>query len=119
MLRLPARSSQTVSEPKLIANALSRTGPLTQLVKRSLQVSNPNQQPVAFKVKTTAPKQYCVRPNSGRIEPGETVEVQGKQAIVFGATRAVAATNCRPRLPLHSPAPGDEGGATYVGKVPR
>ncbi|PWN28629.1 VAMP-associated protein [Jaminaea rosea] len=50
--------------------------PLTQLVKRSLQVSNPNQQPVAFKVKTTAPKQYCVRPNSGRIEPGETVEVQ-------------------------------------------
>lgn len=52
-------------------------GPLTQLVKRSLQVSNPNNQPVAFKVKTTAPKQYCVRPNSGRIEPGEKVEVQG------------------------------------------
>ncbi|KAN0063248.1 phosphatidylinositol-binding protein scs2 [Thecaphora frezii] len=50
--------------------------PLTQLVKRTLQVSNPNNQPVAFKVKTTAPKQYCVRPNSGRIEPGEKVEVQ-------------------------------------------
>lgn len=50
--------------------------PLTQLVKRSLQVSNPNNQPVAFKVKTTAPKQYCVRPNSGRIEPGEKIEVQ-------------------------------------------
>ncbi|GAC76562.1 VAMP-associated protein [Moesziomyces antarcticus T-34] len=53
-----------------------RTGPLTQLVKRTLTVSNPNNQPVAFKVKTTAPKQYCVRPNSGRIEPGEKVEVQ-------------------------------------------
>lgn len=39
-------------------------------------MSNPNNQPVAFKVKTTAPKQYCVRPNSGRIEPGEKVEVQ-------------------------------------------
>lgn len=51
-------------------------GPLTQLVKRTLTVSNPNNQPVAFKVKTTAPKQYCVRPNSGRIEPGEKVEVQ-------------------------------------------
>ncbi|KAK0553418.1 phosphatidylinositol-binding protein scs2 [Tilletia horrida] len=50
--------------------------PLTQLVKRTLQVTNPNAQPVAFKVKTTAPKQYCVRPNSGRIEPGEKVEVQ-------------------------------------------
>ncbi|CAD6887931.1 unnamed protein product [Tilletia caries] len=50
--------------------------PLTQLVKRTLQVSNMNAQPVAFKVKTTAPKQYCVRPNSGRIEPGEKIEVQ-------------------------------------------
>ncbi|KAK4045888.1 phosphatidylinositol-binding protein scs2, partial [Microbotryomycetes sp. JL201] len=46
------------------------------LVKRTLCVTNSNQQPVAYKVKTTAPKQYCVRPNSGRIEPGETVEVQ-------------------------------------------
>ncbi|KAE8234546.1 hypothetical protein CF326_g409 [Tilletia indica] len=50
--------------------------PLTQLVKRTLQVTNMNAQPVAFKVKTTAPKQYCVRPNSGRIEPGEKIEVQ-------------------------------------------
>lgn len=31
---------------------------------------------MAFKVKTTAPKQYCVRPNSGRIDPGSDVEVQ-------------------------------------------
>lgn len=55
---------------------IASAGPLTQLVKRTLTVSNPNNQPVAFKVKTTAPKQYCVRPNSGRIEPGEKVEVQ-------------------------------------------
>merc|ERR1712038_1959936 len=27
------------------------------------------------KVKTTAPKRYCVRPNSGIIEPGSTVTV--------------------------------------------
>ena len=31
-------------------------GPLTTLVKRTLTISNPNVQPVAFKVKTTAPK---------------------------------------------------------------
>lgn len=31
---------------------------------------------MAFKIKTTAPKQYCVRPNSGRIEPGQEIEVQ-------------------------------------------
>jgi len=45
------------------------------LVKRSLTVTNHNALPVAFKVKTTAPKLYCVRPNSGRIEPGESVDV--------------------------------------------
>ena len=50
--------------------------PLTQVVKRSLFLTNSNSQPVAFKVKTTAPKQYCVRPNSGRLEAGERVEVQ-------------------------------------------
>lgn len=49
--------------------------PLTELVKRTLTITNPNELPVAFKVKTTAPKLYCVRPNSGRIEAGQTVEV--------------------------------------------
>jgi hypothetical protein len=71
------------------------TGPLTTLVKRSLTITNHNLQPVAFKVKTTAPKVriaavlswliclwillqlYCVRPNSGRVEPGESVDVSG------------------------------------------
>ena len=58
-------------------HALVNAGPLTQLVKVTLSVANNNHQPVAFKVKTTAPKSFCVRPNSGRIEPGERVEVQG------------------------------------------
>ncbi|KAH8911677.1 VAMP-associated protein [Coniochaeta sp. PMI_546] len=44
-------------------------------VGQILKIKNPNSDPVAFKVKTTAPKQYCVRPNSGRIEPGHEVEV--------------------------------------------
>nr|XP_018266451.1 MSP domain-containing protein [Kwoniella dejecticola CBS 10117]OBR88609.1 MSP domain-containing protein [Kwoniella dejecticola CBS 10117] len=58
------------------ANQLGFPRPLTSLVKRSLFIHNPNPRPVAFKVKTTAPKQYCVRPNSGRVESGESVEVQ-------------------------------------------
>ncbi|EJD50626.1 VAMP-associated protein [Auricularia subglabra TFB-10046 SS5] len=57
------------------AQQLSFQRPLTSLVKRTLSISNPNPQPVAFKVKTTAPKLYCVRPNSGRIEPNEMVDV--------------------------------------------
>ena len=31
-------------------------GPLTQNVKRSLNITNPNADPVSFKIKTTAPK---------------------------------------------------------------
>ncbi|KAG0289181.1 phosphatidylinositol-binding protein scs2 [Linnemannia gamsii] len=50
--------------------------PLTEAIKESLIIRNPTQLPIAFKVKTTAPKQYCVRPNSGRIEPGQELEVQ-------------------------------------------
>lgn len=49
--------------------------PFTTEVSQTLRIKNPNHAPVAFKVKTTAPKQYCVRPNSGRIEPGKEVEV--------------------------------------------
>jgi len=57
------------------SNALGFNRPLTTLVKRSLTITNHNAQPVAFKVKTTAPKLYCVRPNSGRVEPGQSIDV--------------------------------------------
>ncbi|KAJ5673918.1 PapD-like protein [Penicillium macrosclerotiorum] len=50
--------------------------PFNQEVCQILHLRNTNQEPVVFKVKTTAPKHYCVRPNSGRIEPGKTVDVQ-------------------------------------------
>ncbi|KAJ5907847.1 hypothetical protein N7495_000529 [Penicillium taxi] len=50
--------------------------PFTREVCEVLSLRNTNSDPVVFKVKTTAPKQYCVRPNSGRIEPGKQVEVQ-------------------------------------------
>lgn len=49
--------------------------PFTTEVSQTLKIKNLNSSPVAFKVKTTAPKQYCVRPNSGRIESGKEVEV--------------------------------------------
>ncbi|KAI8086130.1 PapD-like protein [Halteromyces radiatus] len=50
--------------------------PLTNVTKETLLVKNPNNEPVIFKVKTTAPKQYCVRPNAGRIDGLSQVEVQ-------------------------------------------
>ncbi|KAI8991403.1 hypothetical protein BDF20DRAFT_844459 [Mycotypha africana] len=50
--------------------------PLTRTVKESLYVTNTNSVPIVFKVKTTAPKQYCVRPNAGRVEANSEIEVQ-------------------------------------------
>ncbi|KAK1303854.1 Vesicle-associated protein 1-3 [Acorus calamus] len=38
----------------------------------SLQLTNKTDQYVAFKVKTTSPKKYCVRPNTGIVMPGMT-----------------------------------------------
>ncbi|TDL23271.1 PapD-like protein [Rickenella mellea] len=58
------------------SSSLGFKRPLTQTVKRILTVTNNNELPVAFKVKTTAVKLYCVRPNMGRVEPGESAEVQ-------------------------------------------
>ncbi|KAI8373507.1 PapD-like protein [Choanephora cucurbitarum] len=50
--------------------------PFTRVSKESLHVKNPGSEPIVFKVKTTAPKQYCVRPNAGRIEANSEIEVQ-------------------------------------------
>ena len=53
-------------------------GPYTTVVTSELKLTNPAQKRVLFKVKTTAPKCYCVRPNSGIIEPGAFAIVSGK-----------------------------------------
>ncbi|CEJ80739.1 hypothetical protein VHEMI00906 [[Torrubiella] hemipterigena] len=49
--------------------------PFTVEVSQTLTLRNTSSTPLAFKVKTTAPKQYCVRPNAGRIEPGQDFDV--------------------------------------------
>ncbi|KAH6604541.1 major sperm [Trichoderma cornu-damae] len=54
---------------------LSFRRPFTVEVAQILKIKNPSSSPLAFKVKTTAPKQYCVRPNAGRIEPGQDFDV--------------------------------------------
>ncbi|KMT00037.1 hypothetical protein BVRB_1g018660 [Beta vulgaris subsp. vulgaris] len=41
----------------------------------SMHLTNKTDQYVAFKVKTTNPKKYCVRPNTGVVLPGGTCDV--------------------------------------------
>ena len=56
----------------------SVSGPYTEVVTAALKLANPSKKKICFKVKTTAPKQYCVRPNNGLIEPGGMISVSGK-----------------------------------------
>lgn len=44
-------------------------------VSCSLQLTNTTESYVAFKVKTTSPKKYCVRPNTGLVSPNGTCDV--------------------------------------------
>jgi len=50
-------------------------GPFTEVTTARLQIKNPTDRALAFKVKTTAPKRYCVRPNNGLIAPAKTVDI--------------------------------------------
>ncbi|KAI2625860.1 VAMP-associated protein [Hypoxylon sp. NC1633] len=74
--------------------------PFTMEVSEVLRIKNPTSHPVAFKVKTTAPKQYCVRPNSGRVEPGKEVEV----AVILQAMKhePPPETKCRDKFLVQS-----------------
>ncbi|KAK6471668.1 vesicle-associated membrane protein-associated protein B-like [Huso huso] len=50
-------------------------GPFTDVVTTTLTLTNPSDRKVYFKVKTTAPRRYCVRPNSGVLDSGASVDV--------------------------------------------
>jgi len=54
---------------------LTFKGPFNEVVTSILTLQNITNEKVCFKVKTTAPRRYCVRPNSGMIDPGQTMEV--------------------------------------------
>ncbi|KAL8244609.1 hypothetical protein R6Q59_010867 [Mikania micrantha] len=48
---------------------------LKKQISCSLQLSNKTENHVAFKVKTTNPKKYCVRPNTGVVLPRSTCDI--------------------------------------------
>lgn len=62
---------------------LSSSGPFTDVVTTNLKLGNPTDRNVCFKVKTTAPRRYCVRPNSGIIDAGTSINVSGKSFKQF------------------------------------
>jgi len=61
-----------VIEPQ---HELKFRGPFNQAITSHMLLKNPTDQSILFKIKTTAPKRYCVRPNSGLLEPNNSLEV--------------------------------------------
>jgi len=51
-------------------------GPFTAVSTTTLKLSNTGNERLAYKIKTTAPKRYCVKPNSGFLDAHGTAGVQ-------------------------------------------
>jgi len=56
-------------------NELTFTGPFTVAVSSYMKLKNPSDKKVCFKIKTTAPKRYCVKPNSGVVDPRDEIAI--------------------------------------------
>uniref|UniRef100_A0A8D2AI45 VAMP associated protein B and C n=1 Tax=Sciurus vulgaris TaxID=55149 RepID=A0A8D2AI45_SCIVU len=96
-----AKVEQVLSlEPQ---HELKFRGPFTDVVTTNLKLGNPTDRNVCFKVKTTAPRRYCVRPNSGIIDAGASVNVSGGRRTADEEASAK-------QQPHRSPGGGREGG---------
>ena len=63
---------------------LTFTGPFTSAVSSYMKLKNPSDKKVCFKIKTTAPKRCCVKPNSGVVDPNNEVQIAvGLQPFEF------------------------------------
>uniref|UniRef100_A0A0K8TP53 Putative vesicle-associated membrane protein-associated protein n=1 Tax=Tabanus bromius TaxID=304241 RepID=A0A0K8TP53_TABBR len=56
-------------------NELKFRGPFTRPVTTVMTLTNPTNETILFKIKTTAPRKYCVRPNFGSLEPNSSINV--------------------------------------------
>ncbi|CAL5211132.1 unnamed protein product [Lathyrus oleraceus] len=72
---------------------------LRKQISCSLQLSNKSDNYVAFKVKTTNPKKYCVRPNNGVVLPRSTCDVT---VTMQGQKEAPPDMQCKDKFLLQS-----------------
>ncbi|KAH3677185.1 hypothetical protein WICMUC_001766 [Wickerhamomyces mucosus] len=56
-------------------NLLEFRPPFTKPSTEIITITNHSNETAAFKVKTTAPKVYCVRPNAAIVEPNQSIDV--------------------------------------------
>lgn len=61
---------------ELVPASLYFPPPLSRPITNVLVLHNQSKVTVAFKVKTTTPKRYCVKPRWGAVQPNSSVEIQ-------------------------------------------
>ena len=98
MLPLPA-SYASCSLPPCSLRAVV----VGQTLEKSLVLKNNSDYAVAFKVKTTAPKRYCVRPNSSVIKAHESMQVRIVMQVALLAAGVHAPAGVRTLMRLTRP----------------
>lgn len=58
-------------------------GPFDQPSITTIKLTNPTDSTQLFKIKTTAPKKYCVRPNVGAVKPNSNTLIDSKYLFIF------------------------------------
>lgn len=83
--RLQVNSTNYQSVPCSIFALLMRSlffalyaGPFSRPVVTIMTLKNNANKTLVFKIKTTAPKRYCVRPNIGKIAPFHSTQVESE-----------------------------------------
>ncbi|KAJ1513136.1 phosphatidylinositol-binding protein scs2 [Coelomomyces lativittatus] len=70
--------------------------------KTILKVKNKGNHMLAFKIKTTAPRLYCVRPNAGCIFPFDTIDIQVVVQPIKENFTAEQLTKCKDKFLVQS-----------------
>ncbi|XP_030381098.1 vesicle-associated membrane protein-associated protein B, partial [Scaptodrosophila lebanonensis] len=73
MNKMPKFEDVLTIEPE---HELRFVGPFHRPVVTIMTLRNNAALPLVFKIKTTAPKRYCVRPNIGKITPYKSTQVE-------------------------------------------
>lgn len=97
-----------MSDPEISPSDLKFRFQLGKTLPATINIHNPNAQRLAFKVKTTTPKKYCVKPSSGAVDGHGSTIIQ----VTMQASKELPAdlNNCKDKFLIQTVllGPGEE-----------
>ena len=117
----PAAAAAARSRAELTRGARCLPVELNAQAQQFIRLQNPYNQDVCFKVKTTAPRRYCVRPNAARIAAGGSIQVEGTQPIPKPPLISGQSPIAAPLLPIgrHVPSTSHQAGHnSFLARAP-